>query len=460
MISLRRRLFYLLLIATGAIWLSAFAWIYLVSRSELEHVLDTRVQEAAKMVHSLVESGNVTTASASGPFQETTYERQLSCQIWSLDGRLLARSSDAPDQSLAEEKGGFADRYVGGELWRVFTIVDTGKGVRVAVGDRIGMRDRLVRDLIVGLLGPAILIVPLLGALIWFSLGRGLAPLKVVADEIAERDGNDMHPISASTAPQEVRPLLTALNALFTKVETAQKHEKEITAFAAHELRTPLAGLKTQAQIALAAQEPVVRDGALHQILISVDRASRLVRQLLALARLDSGAEARSGENVSAGDVVRRVIAQCSPAPQIVVTVDPLLDRLMLKNAQDSLDLIVRNLHENAVEHITGVGHIGWKILENGRGIVIEDDGPGIPMAELPFVTQAGLRPYLTVPTSGHRGFEFERSQAANSISPSSPAASPRTAAVAETSSAVSCMPFISRKIYADKKAVRLLPST
>lgn len=392
MTSLRRRLFYLLLIATGAIWLSAFVWIYLVSRSELEHVLDARVQEAAKMVHSLVASGNVTTASASTPFQEASYERQLSCQIWSLDGRLLARSSDAPDQSLAQEKDGFADRNVSGELWRVFTIVDTGKGVRIAVGDRIGMRDRLVRDLIVGLLGPAILIVPLLGALIWLSLGRGLAPLKVVADEIAGRDGNDMHPISSSTAPQEVRGLLAALNALFAKVESAQKHEKEITAFAAHELRTPLAGLKTQAQIALATSEPGVRDGALQQILVSVDRASRLVRQLLALARLDSGGDIRALENVNAGDVVRRVIAQHTPAPQIIVTVDPLLDRLVLKNEQDSLDLIIRNLYENAIEHITEGGHVDLRLSEDGRGLVIEDDGPGIAEDELPFVAKRFYR--------------------------------------------------------------------
>ncbi|MUO80751.1 two-component sensor histidine kinase, partial [Agrobacterium vitis] len=82
------------------------------------------------------------------------YERQLSCQIWSLDGHLVARSSGAPDQSLAEDQEGYADRTLQGEVWRVYTIVDHIKGVRVAVGDRIGLRDRLVRDILAGLIAP------------------------------------------------------------------------------------------------------------------------------------------------------------------------------------------------------------------------------------------------------------------------------------------------------------------
>jgi two-component system sensor histidine kinase QseC len=392
MTSLRRRLFSLLVIATGIIWLSAVLWIFLVSRSELEHALDTRLQEAAKMVHSLVANGNLTAASSNAPFQEATYERQLSCQIWSLDGRLVARSGDAPNQNMAQDTDGFSNRSVGGELWRVFTIVDMDKGMRVAVGDRIGMRDRLVRDLIAGLLAPAILILPLLGLLIWLSLGRGLVPLNAVAKDIAARDGNDMQPILSSRAPLEVRPLLDALNSLLIKVETAQRHEKEITAFAAHELRTPLAGLKTQAQIALTADDPEIRTGALRQILISVDRASRLVRQLLTLTRLESDAEPLSLAKINVGHVVRDVIRRQSVSAGQEVTIAPALDTMLIETERDSLDLIIRNLHENAVEHTDGGSHICWKALEDGRGLVIEDDGSGIPENELSLVTRRFYR--------------------------------------------------------------------
>jgi two-component system sensor histidine kinase QseC len=202
MTSLRRRLVLILLAATSAIWLSAVAWIYFGSRNELEHVLDTRLQEAARMVRSLVASGNMVAAASSMPLQETGYERQLACQIWSLHGRLIARSSKAPEAQLAEEAEGFANKDVGGETWRVYTIVDPEKGVRVAVGDRVGLRDRLVRDLVAGLMAPALLIVPL-----WLadlgSLGRGLKPLNAIASDIAARDGEDMRPVAAGGAPSE-----------------------------------------------------------------------------------------------------------------------------------------------------------------------------------------------------------------------------------------------------------------
>ena len=104
MTSLRRRLFFLLLPATAAIWLCAVAWIYLGSRSQLEHVLDTRLQEAARMVHSLAGSGDMQAAPAAPEGGDIGYARQLSCQIWSFDGRLVARSSGAPTESLAQGK--------------------------------------------------------------------------------------------------------------------------------------------------------------------------------------------------------------------------------------------------------------------------------------------------------------------------------------------------------------------
>lgn len=390
MTSLRRRLFVLLLAATGAIWLSAVVWIFLVSRAELEGVLDTRVQEAAKMVHSLVASGNMATATNAAFVADIAYERQLSCQIWSLDGKLVARSSGAPGQSLADETEGFANRLVDDELWRVYTIVDEEKGVRVAVGDRIGLRNRLVRDLIAGLLGPAALVAPLLGVLIWFGLGRGLSPLRIVAGDIESRTGDDMRAIDAANAPVEVRPLLAALNGLFGKVEAAQRHEREITAFAAHELRTPLAGLKTQAQIALAAEDRDTRNGALRQILVSVDRAGRLVRQLLALSRLEASPGPDETTTVNAGAALREVIHQQPLLSSTQVSVDPMLDTLALTTDRDSLALVLRNLHENAVDHSGPHGKIQW--LATAAGLAVEDNGPGIPESELALVTQRFYR--------------------------------------------------------------------
>lgn len=390
MTSLRRRLFLILLAATSAIWLCAVAWIYLGSRSELEHVLDARLQEAARMVHSLVAGGNI--AAATRPLMPPPegYERQLSCQIWSLDGALVARSDGAPDAALAGPAGGFSDRTVNGEHWRVFTIVDADKGVRVMVGDRIGLRDRLVRDLVAGLLAPALLIVPLLGLLIWASLGRGLKPLNTVAHEIATRDGEDMRPLAPAEAPQEVRPLIAALNGLFGKVEAARRHEREVTAFAAHELKTPLAGLKAQAQIALATTDDAVREKALRQILVSVDRTTRLVRQLLALAKLEAAPPAEKSAEVDAARLIAEIVGQVPTPAGVEVEIAGDLTGLILRGEPEALHLVLRNLHENAVEHMPQGGRIRWR--RDGAGLVVEDEGPGIPEEELTRVTERFFR--------------------------------------------------------------------
>lgn len=398
MTSLRKRLFVILVAATGIIWLSAVAWIYVGSRAQLEHVLDTRLQEAARMVSSLVAGGNMTAsdAIASVPgmaHAPAGYERQLSCQIWSLDGRLVARSGGAPDEKLTESTAGFSEQTVGGEAWRVFAIEDTAKGVRVMVGDRLGLRDRLVGDLITGLMAPALLIVPVLGLLIWASVGRGLRPLHVIAGELRRREADDMSPIDTGNAPSEVKPLADALNGLFVKVEAARRHEREVTAFAAHELRTPLAGLKTQAQIAIAAADPGVRQGALRQILISVDRTTRLVRQLLAMARLDAASQADGIEDVNPGEVLKEVIDGSRPAPDTVrIECDPGLYALSVRANREILELAIRNLHENAVEHMPDGGTVAWRAAPDGDGVLVEDEGPGIPEAELPLVTQRFYR--------------------------------------------------------------------
>lgn len=393
MTSLRWRLFAILLGATGLIWLCAVVWIALVSRSELEHVLDTRLQEAARMVHSLVQSGNVNASSQAPVFADVGYEKQLSCQIWSLDGKLVARSGGAPDESLAKEEEGYADKQVQGELWRVYTIVDRKKGVRVAVGDRIGLRDRLVRDILIGLVGPAILIAPALAILLWLSLGRGFAPLKSITDEIARRDGEDMRPIAPDDAPMEIRPLTVALNDLFAKVETARRHERELTAFAAHELRTPLAGLKTQAQVALATPEGTGRERALRQIVASVDRTSRIVRQLLALAALEAAPHTSTSLATNIGSLLREIVATTATPATIKVEIGDGVDHFLVTGDPDDLKLVLRNLHENAVQYSPSGGKVSWTASSKGdRCLVVMDEGAGIAEDELPRLTERFFR--------------------------------------------------------------------
>lgn len=392
--SLRIRLFLILMAATGAIWLSAVAWIFASSRHQLEHVLDTRLMEAARMVGSLVSGMDPATAgTAMGRLAEpASYERQLSCQIWSLDGRLVARSAGAPESQLTDGGAGFSEHTIRGEPWRIYTVVVPASGVRVMVGDRLGLRETLVRDLVKGLLWPALLVAPLLGVLIWAALGRGLRPLRTAAATIGERDADDMRPLELGNAPMEVRPLVMALNGLFEKVDAARRHEREITAFAAHELRTPLAGLKTQAQVALAAGDAATRERALAAILMAVDRASRLVRQLLAMARLDATIPKGAGTVVPLAELVAEAVA-ATPSNGVRVEVAD-FDACCVSD-RDALALAVRNLHENAVMHSRPGGTVQWLLGAVDAGVLrlaVEDEGPGIPEDELPKVIDRFFR--------------------------------------------------------------------
>lgn len=395
--SLRKRLFMMLAVATSLIWLGAAGWTYLQTRREIERVLDARLLEAARMVSSLVANSQV--ARSQGPIanliqkEPISYQRQLACQLWSFDGRLLARSSSAPEAYMSDLSSGFSDSIVGGEVWRVYAVEDTAKGIRVLVGDRLGQRERLVANLIEGLLIPALLVVPLLGILIWSSVRQGLRPLAVLADSLRDRSADDVTQIEAGASPTEIRPIVDALNGLFVKLATARKHERDVTAFAAHELRTPLAGLKTQAQVALAAMDPPTKEAALRQILVAVDQTARLVHQLLALAKLDAGLDTEHEEEVNIAALLEEiVVAARSTQGDRRVDVDPSLGPIIIRANRELTALALRNLHENALIYTPNGGTVRWGSGAGGTTIFVQDEGPGIPKEELPFVRDRFFR--------------------------------------------------------------------
>ena len=299
--SIRSRLLTILIVSTGLVWLFVVAWIYVSTQAEVERVLDARLTEAARMVNSLLAERRIELALAvdgdlpATEFQieEPSYERQLSCQIWSLDGRLVGRSEHAPDGRLTEVGSGFSESVVDGETWRVYAIENPALGVRVMVGDSMAVRDRLVGDVVKGLAIPAVLILPFLAAAIWESVRRGMSPLNRMAESLSSRAATDLRPLADDNLPEEIAPAVHALNGLFRRMEDVRERERSFTAFAAHELKTPLAGLKTQAQVALASQDGDVHENALRQIAAGVDRTSRPSKRLTELLRCRKHARSR-----------------------------------------------------------------------------------------------------------------------------------------------------------------------
>ncbi len=397
--SISKRLFIILVVTTSLVWLSAVAWIYLSTRAEVERVLDARLMEAGRMVSSLIVSQEIAvdptqSGAADLPLRaHSAYDRQLSCQIWSLQGALIGRSDGAPDEKLSDHEDGFSETVIDGETWRVYAVTNEELGVRVLVGDSLWIRDRLVNDVIRGLLLPALLILPILALLIWLSVRRGLEPLRKIAGDLETRHASDLSPIDNAETAKEIVPVLQSLNGLFARLEGLRERERNFTAFAAHELRTPLAGLKTQAQVALASDDGEIRDQALRQIVVGVDRTGRLVRQLLDMSALEAFDQMERRGVAQPGPVLRSLAEELAdPARDVRIQVAPELDALTVEIEPELFTLAARNLLENAVNHSPDGGLVRCRLAEDAGGIVIEDEGPGIPDEELPRITERFFR--------------------------------------------------------------------
>lgn len=419
--SLRTRLFAILLITTGLLWLSATVWIFLSTRAEVERVLDARLMEAARMVNSLIVSPDMMKDEGKGDrlaqsairmplLEHPHYDRQLSCQIWSLDGTLIGKSDSAPETTLAQHATGFSETVINGETWRVFAVENASLGVRVLVGDNLRIRDRLVNDLVKGLLLPALLIIPLLAVLIWLSVGRGLAPLRKLAGDLAAREASDLHAIEDAGTTREISPVLKSLNGLFARVAGAREREQNFIAFAAHELRTPLAGLKTQAQVALASDDGAIREKALGQIVAGVDRTGKLVRQLLDIASVEASENARPTACFNVGDILAGLRTELSGQPHRVdIAIDPQLFGVNIGMDPDLFRLAARNLLENALNHSPPGATVACSCETQADRFVIaiDDAGPGIPEEEMPHVTERFFRGRFKTPVGSGLGLSI-----------------------------------------------------
>jgi two-component system, OmpR family, sensor histidine kinase QseC len=376
MMSIRTRLFAILALVTALVWGGAVVWVEVQTRNEVQRVLDRRLMESARMVSSMMQPGSLSpVVNEEGGGRLAAYDQQLACQIWSMQGELIARSRSAPSAMLASGEDGFSERVIDGERWRVYTVHVPEGGYRVMVGDNLAVREHLVGSVVTGLLGPAVLGLLALGVLIWWSVGAGLQPIQQMTQALASRRADDLTPVDVAPGGKDLQPFVSALNDLIARVSEARRRETEFTAAAAHELRTPLAGLRVQAQIAANATDEGVRKHALEQIQTSVDRTARLVTGLLALAREDEAAiEADDRRWVD----LRALLANDADARLEV------LDQAFRIYVQpDRFETAVANLLANAQAMASSRIRVAVEGQGNDAILVVEDDGPGVSTADL-----------------------------------------------------------------------------
>ncbi|TQS73476.1 HAMP domain-containing protein [Rhodobacteraceae bacterium] len=388
--SIKLRLFLILTASTLVVWLSAVIWIEHVTRAQVEKVLDARLMEAARMVASLVESGGVQQERApsvikGGLSKGPGYSQQQFCQIWSLNGQMIGRSEDAPGGQLLEfTQSGFHEVTSQGKALRVYAIVNPDLGIQVTVGDSLEMRDRLIHGVVEGLALPALVVLPLMGALIWWSTRRGLKPLDRLAQTLGRRHVEDAAQIpTAPATPREIQPVLSALNELLGRLNRARQREKDFVSYAAHEMKTPLAGLKIQAYVARHTLDDAARQKALEAIEYSVSRTDRMVRQLLDLAQIEN--RNLHLQQVDLAMIARQqIIALTELADRSGVTCElETLGSCQLSSDPFFLGLALRNLIENAIYASPKDERIIVRVETTATSfhIAVIDQGEGLPAA-------------------------------------------------------------------------------
>ena len=381
--SLRRRLLLLILGGAAAFWLTSLILTYLDAHDEIDEVLDAQMVQAAQTLLSL--AGEEDDHAPEIRHISPEYQERIKFQIWTNEGRLALRSPNAPPTPLAEHDGFSNAQDAHGKYprWRYYSEWNAEHSLRVLIGENHHDREELVARLAWRLSLPALLGLPLLAAWILLALRRGLAPLDTVASQIAGRAPEQLDAITPESAPEEIRPLLAALNDLFGRVAHTIENERRFTADAAHELRTPLAALTAQAQVALRARSDAERSHALEQLTAGMARAARLIDQLLTLARLDP-AQPPDGE-VHVDQLAEEVCADHG-AQALAKDIALELDAAPVTTTGDEnlLRILLRNLVDNAIRYTPSGGRVNVTVGKDEAGVMltVADSGPGIPAAE------------------------------------------------------------------------------
>jgi two-component system, OmpR family, sensor kinase len=367
--SLRRRLLSLVLAAIGVITLLQAGTAYRSALGEADRMFDYHLEEVARSVHGGI------------PFTPGDDVSDYSVQVWGPDGTALYRSNgrELPSQAVL----GFSDSRVNGVRLRVYTLQTPEHTIQIA--QDLDARQARARALALNAVMPVLLLAPLLMLAVGAVIGGSLAPLTRMRKQVATRAAHDLSPLSATGVPEEVRPLVQELNALFARVRGTIEAQQHFVADAAHELRSPLTALKLQLQAAERAHDDTQRQHALHELRAGIERSISLVEQLLALARQEDPASAVQ-EPVDLEELARQAVSEVLPTAHArhldlgLATSEP----LQVTSSREPLHLILRNVLDNAIKYTPAGGRIDIALGRDrdGAWLAVEDSGAGIPETE------------------------------------------------------------------------------
>ena len=374
--SLRTRLLWLLLAVIVVTALVQAFVAYRTARTEADEIFDYHMQQMALSLRSgLPRQAAVGLDGDEG--HDESYDFVI--QVWTQDGLRVFQSARAAIPR--RETMGFSDMPARGTTYRVFTMKAGAQVIQVA--QDMAARREMAGTLALRTAALIAVMAPLSMLLVWWVVSSSLAPVQRARRQVSERQADDLNEVSEAGLPDEVRPLVHELNLLFARVRAAFDAQKSFVADAAHELRTPLAALKLQVQGLQRASDDGTRELAVARLHAGIDRATRLVEQLLVLARHQaSAAGGQRLQPVALSDLAKQAVADIAGAAQsrrIDIGVSR-AEEGTFAGHPDAARILVRNLLDNAVKYTPEGGTVDVEVRRSGDAWLLEvhDSGPGI----------------------------------------------------------------------------------
>lgn len=414
--SLRLRLCVFFIILVVITWLIAAIFAWLSSKEHIDEFFDTQQMLFANRLATMdfddsairkPQLRQFTPGTDSGA-QGKQESNAIGFAVFNNQGQLLLNDGERGDRFIFDaHTRGFINAKIHGsdQLWRIVWL-DSLDGLRVvAVGQKLRYRNHVALEILKKQIAPWLIILPILLFGLLLIVNRSLMPLRTVVRELEKRPPDDTSPFEAKQVPSDVRPLIKALNRLFTRIAAMLTRERAFISDAAHELRSPLMALLVQAELAgLSEDDPTMRKEALTNLLYGIHRSRRLVEQLLTLSRLESipaideqkgalsnGMEVSILDWALLLDEAQEEHAQAIKVKQIKISMDIISTDIACRGYPAIIALLLRNLFDNAVTYTKEKGEI--RIVMDGEGLTMENTGAGISDANLARLTERFFRP-------------------------------------------------------------------